>query len=117
MIVTGTSGTDEGMKMAAVTNPILVLPAVAGLLALTQTAGDAAFNLETHFSSDARGIIAMPSTAEVSRAPDGSPILLRIGSPPDDQDTREAAPLSCAQMQAIDEMELIGEPVPDADCD
>lgn len=102
--------------MAVVTNPFLLLPAVAGLLALTQTAGDAAFNAENHFASDARGIIQMPANVEVSKAPDGSPVLLRVGAPQEDQ-PREAAPLTCLQMQVVDEVELISEPTPEADCD
>jgi hypothetical protein len=103
--------------MAVVTNPFLIIPAVAGLLALTQTAGDAAFNLENHFSASARGLPHLPSTAEVSRAPDGSPVLLRVGAPKEEGEEPESAPLSCLQMQAIDESDLIGEPPPAADCD
>jgi hypothetical protein len=102
--------------MAIVTNPLLLIPAVAGLLALTQTAGDAAFNAENTFASgDVTATIRTPQNVEVSKAPDGSPILLRVGAP--QEDSRETAPLSCAQMQVIDELELIGEPTPGADCD
>ncbi len=104
--------------MAAVTNPLLILPAVAGLFALTQTAGDAAFNLETRFAHNASGMPQLPSGAAVSKAPDGSPVLLRVGTPKDEKEhEQEAAPLSCLQIQAIDEVELIGEPAPPADCD
>jgi hypothetical protein len=104
--------------MAVVTNPLLILPAVAGLLALTQTAGDAAFNLENHFAHNASGAPQLPAGAGVSEAPDGSPVLLRIGTPKDEKEhEHEAAPLSCLQIQAIDENELIDEPTPSADCD
>jgi hypothetical protein len=49
------------------------------------------------------------------KAPDGSPALLRIDMPKDEE-AREA-PLSCLQIQAIDETDLIAEPTPAADCD
>ncbi len=102
--------------MAGVPKPILLIPAVAGLLALPQTAGDATFSADTHFASEARGFIQMPANVEVARAPDGSPILLRVGAPQDEQ-SREAVPLTCLQIQVIDELELISEPTPEADCD
>lgn len=101
--------------MAVVTNPFLLIPAVAGLLALTQTVGDAAFNVDNHVVSDSNGIVRMPTNATVSQAPDGSPVLLRIGTPVEDGGM--PAPLSCLQLQAIDEVELISDTPAEADCD
>jgi hypothetical protein len=100
--------------MAVVTNPLLIIPAVAGLLALTQTTGDCAFNANRQFSAD-RGAIQTPQTSEASKSPDGMPVMLRANSQFEDE-TRNAVPLTCLQMQVIDEVELISEPAPDADC-
>ena len=100
--------------MAVVTNPILLIPAVAGLLALTQTAGDAGFNAEKQFSSDARGQIS--SALEASKSENSVPVMFRMEAPKDIE-TRDATPLSCLQIQTIDEVELISEPTPDADCE
>ena len=102
--------------MAVVTHPMLMFPAVAGLLALTQTAGDCGFNIENHLMSDARGAIQLPANAEISKGPDGSTVLLRA-EPKDSEPAQEAEPFTCLQMQAIDEVELIGEPTPRADCE
>lgn len=101
--------------MAVVTNPLLILPAVAALLALTQATGDCAFNADHQVSND-RGAIQVPQTNEVSKTPDGMPVMLRTSSP-FEEETRDAAPLTCAQMQVIDEVELISEPTPEVDCD
>jgi hypothetical protein len=100
--------------MAVVTNPILLIPAVAGLLALTQTVGDAGFSAENHFGADSRTQIS--STIEPSKAENSVPVMFRMEAPKD-VETREATPLSCLQIQAIDEIELISEPTPDADCE
>jgi hypothetical protein len=101
-------------KMAVVTNPMLALPAAFALLALTQTAGECGFRLENHFATNsAQGTSQLPAKAEVSNAPDGSPVLLRTGA----GEPAEKAALSCLQIQAIDEVELINEPTPGADCD
>lgn len=101
--------------MAVVTNPFLLIPAVAGLLALTQTVGDAAFNVDNHVVSDSNGVVRMPTNATVSQAPDGSPVLLRIGTPVEDGGMPAA--LTCLQLQAIDEVELISDTPAEADCD
>lgn len=98
--------------MAVVTNPILLIPAVAGLFALTQTAGDAGFNGENQFSADTR----VSSAFEAPKAENSVPVIFRMEAPKDIE-TREAAPLSCLQIQTIDEIELISEPTPDADCE
>jgi hypothetical protein len=100
--------------MAVVTNPILLIPAVAGLLALTQTAGDAGFSAESQFTTDARAPIS--STLEASKAENSLPVMFRMEAPKDIE-MREATPLSCLQIQTIDEVELISEPTPDADCE
>jgi hypothetical protein len=101
--------------MAEVTNTLLILPALAGLLALTQNAGDCGFNLEKQLASNPNGAIHLPANAEISKGPDGSPVLLRA-EPEENEQSREAQPFSCLQMQAIDEVELIDEPTPRADC-
>ncbi len=101
--------------MAVVTNPFLLIPVVAGLLALTQTVGDAAFNVDNHVVSDSNGIERMPANAAVSHAPDGSPVLLRIGTPLEEMSV--PVPLTCLQLQVIDEIELISEVPHEADCD
>src|SRR6185312_7169041 len=100
--------------MAVVTNPILLIPTVAGLLALTQTAGDAGFNAEKQFSADTRAPIS--STFEASKSETSVPVMFRMEAPKDIE-TRDATPLSCLQIQTIDEIELISEPTPDADCE
>jgi hypothetical protein len=100
--------------MAVVTNPMLLIPAVAGLLALTQTAGDAAFSAENQFNREAHAQVS--STLEASKAETSIPVMFRIEAPKDEE-TREATPLSCLQIQTIDEIELISEPTPDADCE
>ena len=105
--------------MAIVTNPMLALPVAFALLALTQTAGECGFRLENHFvTNNAQGMPQLPANAEVSNAPDGSPVLLRTGAGvPNHEGEFEKVPLSCLQVQAIDEVELIDEPTPGADCD
>src|SRR5690242_2700377 len=107
----------QGIKtMAVVTNPMLAIPAAFALLALTQTAGECGFRLENHFvANHAQGMPTLPADAEVSNAPDGGPVLLRTGT--GGQGESEKTPLSCLQIQAIDEVELINEPTPGADCD
>lgn len=106
--------------MAVVTNPMLAIPAAIALLAFTQTAGECGFRLENHLvANHAQGMPKLPADAEVSNAPDGSPVLLRTGAgvPNQEGEPAEKAPLSCLQIQAIDEIELINEPTPNADCD
>lgn len=105
--------------MAVITNPMLALPAAVALLALTQTAGECGFRLENHLvANHAQGMPKLPADAEVSNAPDGSPVLLRTGAGvPKLEGDSEKTPLSCLQIQAIDEIELINEPTPGADCD
>ena len=99
--------------MAVITPPMLVLPAAVALLALTQTAGECGFRLENRFAANNAGMPQLPANAEISNAPDGSRVLLRTGT----GESAEKAPLSCLQVQAIDEVELINEPTPGADCD
>jgi hypothetical protein len=106
-------------KMPVVTNPMLALPAAFALLALTQTVGECGFRLENHLvTNNAQGMPQLPTNAEVSNAPDGSPVLLRTGAGvPSHEGESEKTPFSCLQIQAIDEAELINEPTPGADCD
>jgi hypothetical protein len=104
--------------MTIITHPIVVLSAALGLLALTETAGDAAFNVENHFSANLIGVVRVPPRVEVQTAPDGTPVLVRMGLPDAlGQDAEAAPPFTCAQMQVIDEVELISEETPSADCD
>lgn len=65
---------------------MLLVPAVAGLLGLTQTADDCAFN------GDTRGQIS--PLLEASKAETSVPVLFRMEAPKDIE-TREATPLSC----------------------
>lgn len=104
--------------MTVMTHPIVVFSAALGLLALTQTAGDAAFSVENHFSSSQVGVVRVPPRVEVRTAPDGTPVLVRMMAPGSDDDSLDALlPLTCAQMQVIDEVDLINEATPSADCD
>ncbi|HVT54792.1 MAG TPA: hypothetical protein VHD34_01910 [Xanthobacteraceae bacterium] len=94
--------------MKTLTHATLAFSAALGLLALTQAAGECAFNPKfTHATQ-------LPAGAEMPKA-DKSSVLLRIDIP-GDEEARET-PLSCLQMQAIDETDLIAEPTPAADCD
>jgi hypothetical protein len=104
--------------MTVITRLIVVFSAALGLLALTETVGDAAFNFENHFSGAPYGAVRVPSRVEVRRASDGTPTLMHgglLGS--DEHDAQGSPPFTCAQMQVIDEVELISEETPNADCD
>ncbi len=104
--------------MTVMTHPIVVFSAALGLLALTETAGDAAFSVEDHFSNSQLSAVRVPPRVEVRTAPDGTPVLVRAVTPGSDDDSLDAfQPLTCAQMQVIDEVELINESTPSADCD
>ena len=43
---------------------------------------------------------------ELRRAADGSPVLVRVNSPQDDDVTDAYPPFTCAQLQVIDEVEF-----------
>jgi len=104
--------------MTVMTHPIVVFSAALGLLALTETTGDAAFNAENHFSNNQIGVVRVPPRVEVRRAPDGTPVLVKMISPGSDDESLDAfLPFTCAQMQVIDEVDLISESTPSADCD
>jgi len=104
--------------MTVITHPIVVFSAALGLLALTETAGDAALNVENQFSVALAGVDRVPLRAELRTALDGIPVVVRIGLPGSDEQGAEASsPFTCAQMQVIDEVELISEETPSADCD
>lgn len=91
--------------MTKPTRAMLAFSTALGLLALTQTAGECGFNPEMKFTT-------------TNAQSGGSPAPLRVGAPKDEdeQEPRET-PLSCLQIQTIDETELITEPTPAADCD
>lgn len=103
--------------MTVMTHPIVVFSAALGLLALTETAGDAAFSVENHFASNPYGASRIPSRVEVRRAPDGSPVLVRLNSPQDEGTTDAYPPFTCAQLQVIDEVEFSNEEASAAECD
>jgi hypothetical protein len=103
--------------MTVFSHPIVVFSAALGLLALTVTAGDAAFNVENHFSGDPYGVVRLPPRIDVSRAPDGTPVLVRMGLPGSDERDAVYPPFTCAQLRVIDEVELTGEETHSADCD
>lgn len=101
--------------MALVMNPLLLLPAVVGLLALTQTVGDADLNAD-HVVSDVTG--SLSAGAAVLPTRDSAP-LLRISAPASTEALPDmAAPpaFSCLQLQVIDEVELIADVPADGDC-
>jgi hypothetical protein len=103
--------------MTLMTHPIVVFSAALGLLALTETAGDAAFSVETHFSASQYSAPRIPSRIEVRQAPDGSPMLVRVNSPQDEDTAGAYAPFTCAQLQVIDETEYSNEEASAVDCD
>lgn len=96
---------------------MVVFSAALGLLALTETAGDAAFNVESHFQSNQYSSARVPERVEVRRAPDGSPVLVRVNSPQDDDAADAYPPFTCAQLQVIDEVELSSDEGNTAECD
>lgn len=104
--------------MTVICRPIVAFSAALGLLAITETAGDAAFNVENYFSDNPYGVVRVPPRIKVRRAFDGTPVLVRMGLPgSDEQDVDVYAPFTCAQKQVIDEVESTGEETPSADCD
>jgi hypothetical protein len=108
----------EGEKeMMQTAHSIVVFSAALGLLALTETAGDAAFSVETHFATSQYGAPRLPSRVEVRRAPDGSPVLVRVNSPQDEDTAIAYPPFTCAQLQVIDEVEFSNEEASVAGCD
>jgi hypothetical protein len=103
--------------MTVMTHPIVVFSAALGLLALTETAGDAAFSVENQFPTVQYGAPRIPSRIEVRRAADGSPVLVRVNSPQDKDATDAYPPFTCAQLQVIDETEFSSEEASTGDCD
>jgi hypothetical protein len=103
--------------MTLMTHPIVVFSAALGLLALTETAGDAAFSVENQVPMSQFGAPRIPSRVEVRRAADGSPVLVRVNSPPDEDATDAYPPFTCAQLQVIDEVEFSNEEAGASDCD
>ena len=95
--------------MTVMTHPVVVFSAALGLLALTETAGDAAFSVENYFPASQYGAPRIPSRVEVRRAPDGSPVLVRVNSPQGEDVTDAYPPFTCAQLQVIDEVEFSSE--------
>jgi hypothetical protein len=103
--------------MTAMTHPIVVFSAALGLLALTETAGDAGFSVENQFPTSQLGAPRIPSRVEIRRAADGSPVLVRVSSPQDEGAIGAYPPLTCAQLQVIDEVEYSNEEAGAAACD
>jgi hypothetical protein len=87
----------------------VVLSAALGLLALTETTGDAAFSVDGHFPASHFGVGRLPARVEIQRAPDGSPVLVRANSSQDDGISDAYPPFTCAQLQVIDEVEFTSE--------
>lgn len=79
--------------MAVVMNPLLLVPAVVGLLALTQAVGDADLKMDDHVVSDVTGSVGMRDGLSVPAA------------------------FTCLQLQVIDEVELISDVPADGGCD
>jgi hypothetical protein len=104
-------------EMTVMTHPIVVFSAALGLLALTQTAGDAGFSVENQFPTSQLGAPRIPSRVEIRRAAEGSPVLVRINSPQDEDALGAYPPLTCAQLQVIDEVELSSEEASATECD
>jgi hypothetical protein len=103
--------------MTAMTHPIVVFSAALGLLALTETAGDAAFSVENQYPTSQYGAPRILSRVEIRRAPDGSPVLVRVNSPQDEDTSGAYPPFTCAQLQVIDEVEFSNEEASAVDCD
>jgi len=104
--------------MTVMTHPIVVFSAALGLLALTETAGDAALSMENQLPTSQYGAPRIPSRVEIRRAPDGSPVLVRVNSSQEEDATGAYPPFTCAQLQVIDEVELSSEEEASAtDCD
>jgi len=97
---------------------IVVFSAALGLLALTETAGDAAFSVEMNLPTSQYGAPRISSHVEVRRAADGSPVLVRVNSPQEGDATDVYPPFTCANLQVIDEVEFSsGEGDSVAECD
>jgi hypothetical protein len=103
--------------MTVMTHPIVVFSAALGFLALTETAGDAGFSVENQFPTSQLGAPRIPSRVEIRRAADGSPVLVRVSSPQDEDATSAYPPLTCAQLQVIDEVEFSNEEASATECD
>ena len=93
---------EEDMMQTA--QSIVVFSAALGLLALTETAGDAAFSVESQFPTIQYGAPRVSTRVEVRRATDGSPVLVRVNSPQSEDVTDAYPPFTCAQLQIIDEV-------------
>jgi hypothetical protein len=86
--------------MAVVTSPFVLLPAVVGLIALTQTVGDAALKADDQATLPTLSDTVSDAVSDVT------------GSVP--AAVREA--FTCLQLQVIDETELIADMPADGDC-
>jgi hypothetical protein len=104
--------------MGAITHSIMIFSAALGILVFGETNGDAAFNVENHFSSSPYAAIRIPVRTEVRRAPNDAGVLVhKSAHGPDVPDTEVSPRFTCAQMQVIDEVDLSGEEAPSANCD
>jgi len=95
---------------------MVVFSAALGLLALTETAGDAAFSVERNLPARSYGVTRIPERIEVRRAPDGSPVVVRVSAPQEEDAAGAYPPFTCAQLQVIDEVELTNAEA-NSDCD
>jgi hypothetical protein len=95
--------------MAKTAQSIVVFSAALALMALTDSAGDAAFSVENQMPTTQYGMPRASSQVEIRRAPDGSPVLVRVNSPQDGDVSDSYPPFTCAQLQVIDEVEFSSE--------
>jgi hypothetical protein len=102
--------------MTQTAQSLVVFSAALGLLALTETAGDAAFSVEAGLPAKPYSLTRIPERIEVRRAADGTPVVVRVNAP-DEQDTAGAyPPFTCAQLEVIDEVEFTSAEA-STDCD
>jgi len=103
--------------MAQTGHGIVVFGAALGLLALTQTAGDAAFSVESQTAISPIGAPRANPWTETRKATDGSPVLVRAHSSLDEDARSAYPPFTCAQLQVMDEAEFAGDAVAANACD
>ena len=103
--------------MAKAAQSIVVFSAALGLLALTETAGDAAFSLENQLPTSQLGVLRAPQKVELRRASDGSAVLVRANSSLEEDARSAYPPFTCAQLQVMDEAEFNDDEVAAKECD
>src|SRR5262245_1285958 len=105
------------MIMAQTAHGIVVFSAALGLLALTETAGDAAFSVESQLAVSQIGAPRGAPKVELRRGPDGSPVIVRANSSLDEDALSAYPPFTCAQLQVMDEAEFTGDTAAANACD